>query len=122
MQRFREGGDSTRGSFKEDRSDKPEAKRFRKWVTHEVLPSIRKTGAYNINRFYIEAAQLIAKTPTSRVEYVINCLECAGLQIRRRKPMLWNEYKATIPNWDLLSDAEKWRIYYEWEAKVRKEG
>ena len=28
------------------RSRKPEAKRFRKWVTSEVLPSIRKTGAY----------------------------------------------------------------------------
>ena len=25
---------------------KPEAKRFRKWVTSEVLPSIRKHGAY----------------------------------------------------------------------------
>ncbi|MDR2068039.1 MAG: phage antirepressor KilAC domain-containing protein [Holosporaceae bacterium] len=28
------------------RSDKPEADRFRRWVTHEVLPSIRKHGAY----------------------------------------------------------------------------
>jgi prophage antirepressor-like protein len=28
------------------RSNKPEAKAFRKWVTSEVLPSIRKTGAY----------------------------------------------------------------------------
>lgn len=28
------------------RSDKPEAKPFRKWVTSEVLPAIRKTGRY----------------------------------------------------------------------------
>lgn len=28
------------------RSDKPQAKPFRKWVTSEVLPSIRKTGMY----------------------------------------------------------------------------
>ena len=28
------------------RSDKPEAKPFRKWVTSKVLPSIRKHGAY----------------------------------------------------------------------------
>lgn len=28
------------------RSDKPEAKAFKRWVTHEVLPSIRQTGAY----------------------------------------------------------------------------
>lgn len=33
-------------------SRKPEAKKFRKWVTNEVLPSIRKTGKYGstINR------------------------------------------------------------------------
>lgn len=30
------------------RSNKPEAKRFRKWVTNEVLPSIRRTGSYSI--------------------------------------------------------------------------
>ena len=29
------------------RSDKAEAKEFRKWVNTEVLPSIRKTGAYS---------------------------------------------------------------------------
>lgn len=29
------------------RSNKPQAKSFRKWVTAEVLPSIRKTGGYN---------------------------------------------------------------------------
>jgi phage antirepressor YoqD-like protein len=32
------------------RSDKPEARRFRKWVTGEVLPSIRKHGAYMSDR------------------------------------------------------------------------
>src|SRR5699024_3027314 len=28
-------------------SRKPEARKFRKWITSEVLPSIRKTGSYN---------------------------------------------------------------------------
>lgn len=28
------------------RSDKPEAKAFKRWITHEVLPAIRKTGRY----------------------------------------------------------------------------
>lgn len=28
------------------RSDKPEARNFKRWVTHEVLPTIRKHGAY----------------------------------------------------------------------------
>lgn len=30
------------------RSNKPEAKPFRRWVTHEVIPSIRKTGSYSL--------------------------------------------------------------------------
>ena len=29
-------------------SNKPEAKRFRKWITSEVLPQIRKTGSYSM--------------------------------------------------------------------------
>src|SRR5690606_12053969 len=32
------------------RSKKESAKRIRKWVTKEVIPSIRKTGSYGINR------------------------------------------------------------------------
>ena len=33
------------------RSNKPEAKEFRKWVTSEVLPSIRKSGVYATDNF-----------------------------------------------------------------------
>lgn len=30
-------------------SRKPEAKAFKRWITHEVIPSIRKTGGYNVS-------------------------------------------------------------------------
>lgn len=30
------------------RSRKPEAKRFDRWIRHEVLPTIRKTGSYSV--------------------------------------------------------------------------
>ncbi|HCY87848.1 MAG TPA: phage antirepressor [Desulfobacteraceae bacterium] len=30
------------------RSNKPEAKAFKRWITHEVLPTIRRTGGYQI--------------------------------------------------------------------------
>jgi len=30
------------------RSNKPEAKTFKRWITHEVLPKIRKTGSYQV--------------------------------------------------------------------------
>ena len=32
------------------RSNKPEAKKFKKWITSEVLPSIRKTGKYEVKK------------------------------------------------------------------------
>ena len=42
------------------RSDKPEAKPFRKWVTSEVLPSIRKTGSYALPNDYPAALRALA--------------------------------------------------------------
>ncbi|MBF9018846.1 phage repressor protein/antirepressor Ant [Oceanispirochaeta sp. M2] len=48
-------------------SKKPEAKLFKKWVTSEVLPSIRKTGGYNTHHQLtifdaVEASARILKT------------------------------------------------------------
>lgn len=44
-------------------SRKPQAKLFRKWVTKEVLPSIRKTGSYSIEqqlpKTYLEALKAL---------------------------------------------------------------
>jgi prophage antirepressor-like protein len=43
------------------RSRKPDAKAFRRWVTHEVLPSIRRTGAYAVGTMTPrEVAKLVA--------------------------------------------------------------
>ena len=43
------------------RSRKPEAKDFKRWVTHEVLPSIRKTGSYSMApKTYPEALRALA--------------------------------------------------------------
>ena len=44
-------------------SRKPEAKVFRKWVTSEVLPSIRKTGQYstNVPQTFSQALMLAAR-------------------------------------------------------------
>lgn len=48
-------------------SRKPDAKRFRRWVTHDVIPSIRRTGSYSIQapqhqipQTYAEALRLAA--------------------------------------------------------------
>lgn len=42
------------------KSRKPEAKKFKKWVTSEVLPTIRKTGSYTIPRNVITPEQKAA--------------------------------------------------------------
>lgn len=43
------------------RSDKPNAKKFRKWVTSEVLPSIRKNGGYIAGQDSLSDDELLAK-------------------------------------------------------------
>lgn len=48
------------------RSDKPEAKAFKRWVVHEVLPSIRKTGSYGMNT---EALQELAEINRQLEQY-----------------------------------------------------
>ena len=30
------------------RSDRPQAREFRRWITHEVIPAIRRTGSYSV--------------------------------------------------------------------------
>ncbi|WP_136056304.1 phage antirepressor KilAC domain-containing protein [Microbacterium sp. K24] len=50
------------------RSDKPEARQFRWWVTHEVIPVIRRTGTYAVEtpeqlmaRAVVQAQEIIAR-------------------------------------------------------------
>lgn len=48
-------------------SRKPEAKRFKRWITHEVLPSIRKTGSY-------ASATSVAALPSPTQDRVLSLL------------------------------------------------
>lgn len=42
-------------------SRKPEARAFKRWITHDVIPSIRKTGAYQLApKSYAEALRALA--------------------------------------------------------------
>ncbi|MEV2698263.1 Bro-N domain-containing protein, partial [Paenibacillus larvae] len=53
-------------------SRKPEAKQFKRWVTHEVLPAIRKTGMYATDElldnpdFLIQAATKLKEEREAR--------------------------------------------------------
>ena len=73
----------------------PSAKAFKRWVTSEVLPAIRETGAYIANtedsespmRFMsagecISVARLLAHCPRERLGLVTKVLAFGGLDIR----------------------------------------
>ncbi|KXG42855.1 BRO family protein [Tepidibacillus decaturensis] len=52
-------------------SNKHEAKQFKRWITHEVIPSIRKTGSYSIQKYQLpqtfsEALRLLADEVEAR--------------------------------------------------------
>lgn len=49
------------------RSDKPEAKEFKRWVTHDILPKIRKTGTYSMQQ--MTPAELIAAQANMMVKF-----------------------------------------------------
>lgn len=47
-------------------STKPKAKAFKRWVTHEVLPEIRKTGSYSLQQ--LTPAEVVLRMATQLVE------------------------------------------------------
>ena len=53
------------------RSRKPEAKAFKRWVTHDVLPSIRRTGAYISPDLGVEAIGNIVLALKVQYEHLI---------------------------------------------------
>lgn len=78
----------------------PTAKRFKRWVTSEVLPAIRRTGGYGTatqaaepetaaaetlparettNDDYLRAASIVASCKNERLPYVLAYLSKAGL-------------------------------------------
>lgn len=70
----------------------PAAKRFKRWVTNEVLPAIRKTGEYRVTATqdevppreltsddYFRAASIVATCKNERLPYVLSYLKMAGV-------------------------------------------
>lgn len=72
------------------RSDKPEAKPFRKWVTTEVLPAIRKHGAYMTP----ETLQAAIMNPDTMIQL------CQQLKVEQEKNMALraDNSKLTVQN------------------------
>lgn len=68
------------------RSDKPNAKKFRKWVTAEVLPSIRKTGSYGVPKTTGGQIQLLAQGYTE-LEQTVNSIKNDVTELKDNVPL-----------------------------------
>lgn len=68
------------------RSDKPNAKKFRKWVTSEVLPSIRKTGSYGMPKTTGGQIQLLAQGYTE-LEQAVNSIKEDMTELKDNTPL-----------------------------------
>lgn len=111
-------------------SRKPEAKAFKRWITHEVLPAIRRTGAYATNARLLEAAQLLAncKQPSAIPALVSVLSEYTGIVIESAEPAWGNrqfENLVHVRNWienmgitidDMLAEPRDllYRQFIEW--------
>lgn len=80
------------------RSDKPEAKPFRKWVTSEVLPSIRKHGAYMTP----ETLQAAILNPDTMIQL---CQQLKNEQEKNRELSVTNS-RLTVENQIMQPKAE----------------
>lgn len=72
------------------KSRKPEAQRFRKWVTSEVLPAILKTGSYSVVKQAAPAAP-VAPQPQAPAQDTMQALAAAVTALNETVRMLLRE-------------------------------
>ena len=85
-------------------SRKKEAKEFKRWITHEVIPSIRKTGGYIANENNMTDDELIAKA----LVMVTKKLEERDKLIEEQKPkVLFADSVSASNNSILIRDMAK---------------
>ena len=85
------------------RSDKPEAKPFKRWVTHEVLPSIRRTGQYKAPSVPAKPKNLVCDVPDNTeaqkiMQEMRELLAAVGVLLNH-----YNTYRAEEQRRDLAS-------------------
>ncbi|SKE69033.1 gp54 protein [Mycobacteroides abscessus subsp. abscessus] len=85
------------------RSDKPEAAKFRRWITTEVLPAIRKTGTYS--RYPAQPTELPSKRQLAQM--VIDAEDRAEAETRARVEAESRAKELAIPAsaWSHMADS-----------------
>lgn len=81
------------------RSDKPEAKKFTRWVTHEVLPAIHKTGSYSVSPYKPKASSV--GEVIKLVEMTRSMMEeqgCSPNDIAQAVKQLCDQFNINLPD------------------------
>lgn len=96
-------------------SRKPEARKFKKWITSEVLPSIRKTGAYiQTPQTYIQALEALIESEREKEELQIELDESKKYYTIKRVAKI-NRISWKNINWKRLKN-----VSYAMELEIKK--
>lgn len=103
------------------RSNRPEAKAFKRWVTHEVLPTIRRTGRYGArpergDMTLVEAAQMLATCDPEVRPCIHKLLSDAGFDLpplQLPRPIAQTLDKARFAEWFRQSYEGRGMTYQE---------
>jgi Fe-S cluster assembly scaffold protein SufB len=101
-------------------SRKKEAKTFKRWVTHDILPEIRKTGGYNpeqsevyktkrLEIMAMNAKARIMKEQNKRLEIMLKNNELEGLSVTAIQAIL-NEHPQTEKTYSATEAAEMFGV------------
>lgn len=101
-------------------SRKKEAKTFKRWVTHDILPEIRKTGGYNSEQsdayktkrleiMAMNAKARIMKEQNKRLEIMLKNNELEGLSVTAIQAIL-NEHPQTEKTYSATEAAEMFGV------------
>lgn len=114
----------------------PDAKKFKRWVTSEVLPAIRKTGIYQApgsgpRMTDLEIVQELAKTGKDQMPVVLEFLRLNGYNVPTTTISTGNSAQITGENtvqafadeilpqsqWDLLPFGVLYELYTKWHER-----
>lgn len=115
-------------------SNSPKVKPFRKWITSEVLPSIRKTGSYNIQQQlpqdYLSALKALVKSEEEKQQLAIenarldtenNILTKENCEANEKLDIAINHIKRVNPkarSWEKLANTEGLFTISQFASKI----
>lgn len=101
-------------------SRKPEAKAFKRWITHTILPALRKDGSYTMRQEeplmleeaddlpqrtvtpddYMTAARILSTCRNERLPYALSCLRHAGIDLQELTANMPQQLKPKRTMWE----------------------